>query len=316
MTGISICPYPIPRTKGSDSAAETSVEIPSPKSSAISSPSTNVRRLPVPLTSSNQIYIASSSIDGNVCIASLVDTKDVQVRNFGRPLQSVALSPDFKSDRTYLSGGLSGKLILTAGGRTGTSSSAHTTGSPAANSGWLASLGLGSGNAKDSVLHSGEGAISTIRWSLTGRYVVWVNERGLKIIRSNIGHDAAEPDSAWKRIGHVDRPSGVGWEEMSTMWKCRAEWVDLDALELSRSHEANNTASRARDGTRGAATSGRSQASDPKLERLVVGWGGMVWIIDVHPGRPGTGKDVGERVLARAEIVTMCVVHPTIRAKT
>ena len=66
----------------------------------------------MPNTPSNQIYIASASIDGHVCVSSLVDPKDVTLRNFARPVQAVALSPDYKNDRSYLSGGLAGELIL------------------------------------------------------------------------------------------------------------------------------------------------------------------------------------------------------------
>lgn len=302
MTAISISPYPVPTPKGKLGTPEDIVEYASPGSS--SSPST--RRPLVPLTASNQIHVASSSIDGNVCIASLVDTKDVQVRNFGRPLQSVALSPEYRSDRAYLSGGLAGKLILTVGGRAGTTSSANPTGSPAG-TGWLGSLGLGSSNAKDSVLHSGEGAISTIKWSLTGKYVVWGNERGVKIMRSNIGHDGTDSESAWKRVGHIDRPLGPGWEEMSSVWKCRAEWVNEDSLGYDEhtTTKTNNSAPQTpRQGT-GSTRAARGLIKVASLERLVVGWGGTVWIIHVHPGRSGTGREVGERIVARAEIVTL-----------
>lgn len=306
MTAISISPHPVSAAKGRTGAPHDVFEHSSPGAPSTPASSPNPRRAFVPSTISNQIHIASSSIDGNVCIASLVDTKDVQVRNFGRPLQSVALSPDYRSDRAYLSGGLAGKLILTVGGRAGTTSSANPVGSPAG-TGWLGSLGLGSSNAKDSVLHSGEGAISTIKWSLTGKYVVWVNERGIKIMRSNIGHDGTDSESAWKRVGHIDRPNGPGWEEMSSVWKCRVEWVNEGSLVQGEptSNSVNTSAPQTPRQGSGSMRAARGLIKAAKLERLVVGWGGTVWIIHVHPGRPGTGKEIGERIVARAEIISM-----------
>ncbi|KAI9790067.1 MAG: Vacuolar protein sorting-associated protein 41 [Peltula sp. TS41687] len=308
VTAISISPYPIPAAKGRTGAPYDAPEHSSPGSHSPNIPasSPNARRALVPPTISNQIHVASSSIDGNICIASLVDKKDVQVRNFGRPLQSVALSPEYKSDRAYLSGGLSGKLILTVGGRAGTTSSANASGPPAATS-WLGSLGLGSSTAKDSVLHSGEGAISTIKWSLTGKYVAWVNERGIKIMRSNISHDGTDSDSIWKRVGHIDRPNGPGWEEMSSVWKCRVEWVNEGSLvqDEHTPNVANHSAPQTPKQGPGNIRAARGLLRAAKLERLIVGWGGTVWIIHVHPGRPGTGKEVGERIVARAEIVSI-----------
>jgi vacuolar protein sorting-associated protein 41 len=89
-------------------------------------------------------------------VQSLVEHKDVQVRNFARPVQAVALSPDYKNDRTYVSGGLAGNLVLSVGGRAGTISTSTTTGTAAAAaSGWLGTIGLGTNTGKDTILHSG-----------------------------------------------------------------------------------------------------------------------------------------------------------------
>ena len=44
-----------------------------------------------------------------------------------------------------------------------------------------------------------------------------------------------------------------------------------------------------------------------KIERLLVGWGGTIWIVHVHPGAIGTGRNAGERSAGRAEIVKMWV---------
>lgn len=238
-------------------------------------------------------------------MSSLVDPKDVLLRNFGRPVQAVALSPEYKSDKTYISGGLAGTLVLTMGGRVGTKSNSTVMGGSATNaSGWLGSLGLGGNNGKDTVLHSGEGTISTIKWSLSGKYVMWVNEEGIKIMRSNLHLESADSEFAWKRMSHIDRPNRPGWEEMASVWKPRAEWVDENSMDVddnpgSLQPQTHLSATNA--------SNGRNQSS---VEKLVVGWGGTVWIINILPGGSGTGKDVGERKIGSVEVATMLVVKP------
>jgi hypothetical protein len=236
-------------------------------------------------------------------VASLVDPKDVQLRDFARPVQAVALSPDYKNDRSYISGGMAGNLVLTTGGRAGTSTMSTTTGTAsAAASGWLGSIGLGAGAGKDTILHSGEGTISTIKWSLTGKYVVWVNEHGVKIMRSNLYLDSADAEFAWKRIGHVDRPQDAGWDEMASVWKGRVEWIDEKSLETDEDDKAREAA------TSSPATAKLKQQtskSKNKIEKLLIGWGGTIWIINVHPGGLGIGKNAGERTVGYPEIIKM-----------
>ena len=237
--------------------------------------------------------------------------KDVLLRNFGRPVQAVAISPEYKSDRSYLSGGLAGNLVLTVGGRSGTSSTSTTTGgAAAAASGWLGTIGLGPNNGTDTVLHSGEGSIGAIKWSLSGRFVVWVNEHGIKILRSNLHLEAAENDSAWKGITHIDRPNLPGWEEMAGLWKARVEWINEDGLEADGDDwNLDSARQEAKAETASIASADvRSLRGGPKvkpIEKLVVGWGGSIWIINVHPGGRGTGREVGERKKWRVEVVTM-----------
>ena len=235
----------------------------------------------------------------------MLDPKDVLLRNFGRPVQAVALSPEYKSDRTYLSGGLAGNLILTTGGRVGTSSNSSTMGgAAAAASGWLGSIGLGANAGKDTILHSGEGAISTIKWSLSGKYIVWVNEEGIKIMRSNLHLDSADSEFAWKRISHVDRPNRPGWEEMASVWKARVEWIDEGSLSTEDQPGAPSTHNN------GDRESPKCNKNENGVEKLVVGWGGTIWIIEVFPGGTGTGKEIGERKNASAQVATMLVFFP------
>ncbi|KAF9891111.1 Vacuolar protein sorting-associated protein 41 [Aspergillus nanangensis] len=295
VTSISVSPFPPPLpnirpgnlTRHSDDQGH-SFKSPSATGSLRGQP-----RPPIPSTPSNSIYIATSSIDGNVCVASLVDPKDVLLRNFGRPVHAVALSPEYKSDRTFLSGGRAGDLILTTGGRVGTSTNSTTMGgAAAAASSWFGSMGLGANTGKDVVLHGGEGAISAIKWSLSGKYVVWVNEEGIKVMRSNLHLDSSDSELSWKRISHIDRPNRPGWEEMAGVWKARAEWVDQDALRNE------------------GLTQAQSAVTDEKVEKLVVGWGETVWVIDVYPNRPN--KNVKNHNIGSVEVSTIlrtdCVI--------
>lgn len=232
------------------------------------------------------------------------------LRNFARPVQAVALSPEYKFDRAYLSGGLAGSLILTIGGRAGVSSDAKLSSAAATASGWLSSIGLSSDTGRDTVLHSGEGSISTIKWSLSGKYVVWVNERGIKIMRSNLRLVPDHADFAWKRIAHVDRPSRDKWEDMASVWKARAEWIDDKNLEKDNNPFVHFNESRSNGVGRGLAPNAKEQQGNRKVrknrvEKLVLGWGDTAWVLHVNPEGAGVGKSAGERSAGSADIVQM-----------
>lgn len=229
-------------------------------------------------------------------------------RNFARPVQAVALSPEFKSDRSYISGGLAGNVILTVGGRAGVSANANTNSAAAAASGWLGSIGLGTNTGKDTVLHSGEGAISTIKWSLTGKFVAWVNEQGINIMRSTIDLESIDSDSAWKRIAQVDRPNRRGWEDMAGVWKARAEWVNENNLESDdEDTHINGNIHHTSDASKALQAVGKNGTKTKKkrFEKLLVGWGDTAWVLKVHPGGSGIGKHIGERSVGSADIVHM-----------
>ncbi|XXH02042.1 Vacuolar protein sorting-associated protein 41 [Hypoxylon texense] len=309
VTSISISPYPPPslppnlKPEAVTRAVSQSVNRPSSRHPPSSPAGQRKTQEPpqVPNLPSNNIFIGTSSMDGNVCVQSLIDLRDVQLRNFARPVQAVALSPDYRNDRTYLSGGLAGSLVLTVGAPQGRSTSTITGTAAAAASGWLGSIGIGSNTGKDTILHSGEGVISTIKWSLSGKYVVWLNEHGIKIMRTKLHLDSADVEDAWKRIGHIDRPQTDEWEEMAGVWKGRAEWIDDQTIESEaegKGNDALGTLSPA-----AARLSQQAQTHDKSIERLIVGWGGTIWIIHVHPGGVGVGKHAGEKSIGRAEIV-------------
>ena len=231
----------------------------------------------------------------------------MQLRSFGRPVQAVALSPDYKRDRTFLSGGLAGNLVLTVGGRKGADTASSTSGGAAATaSGWLGSIGLGGSSGTDTVLHSGEGTINTIKWSLSGKYVTWINEQGIKIMRTHLHLESSDSDFQWKRVNHIDRPDLPGWEEMAGVWKGRAEWIDEAALELDEPGDKALEKSTDTNGS-GAESSVLKKPKTKRHEKLVIGWGGTIWILNVFPGGRGTGKEAGERLIGRVEVATMLV---------
>ncbi|PHH79165.1 hypothetical protein CDD82_2560 [Ophiocordyceps australis] len=305
VTALSVSPYPSPlsseRLEASPRISSLQARPSSRQSDATSPAAASRKPKEKPLlakTISNDIYIATSSMDGNVCVQSLIDPKDVQLRNFARPIQAVALSPEYKTDRTYLSGGLAGQLVLTQGGGPGRSTSTTTGTAVAAASGWLGSMGLGHNSGKDSILHSGEGTINCIKWSLSGKYVVWLNEYGIKMMRSKLHLGNTDSDHAWKRMAHIDRPQTEEWESMASVWKGRAEWIDEktadsdDTMLDARGRSASPALDRLRHQTGPA---------NKSVERLLVGWGGTIWIIHVH-STGGSARGTGETGVGRAEI--------------
>lgn len=267
----------------------------------------------VPNIPSNQVYVATSSLDGHVCIQSLVDHKDVQLRNFARPVQAIALSPDYRNDQTYLSGGLAGQLILTVGGKAGVSADANTNSAAATASGWLSSIGLGTNTGRDTILHSGEGAIHNIKWSLSGKWVVWVNEEGIKIMRSQLKLGSEDSEDAWRRIAHAAKPNRKGWRDMAGVWKARCEWIDDEHVEADEAlnHGEKRVLGTVNGGAIKAAAAIPTKRSR-KIERLLVGWGDTAWILHVQPGVGYTAHS-GQKQVGTADIMhklhfTDCII--------
>ncbi|KPI35883.1 uncharacterized protein AB675_10481 [Cyphellophora attinorum] len=274
VSSISISPYPPPlptlRLDAAQRLASESVQQEKDASPARSSPA------------------GKDSPHGNVCVQSLVDPKDVQLRNFGRPVQSVSLSPEYKSDRMYLSGGQAGALVLTTGGQIGKAANASTTGTAAAAaSSWLGSMGLGANTGTDKTLHSGEGTISTIRWSLSGKFVLWVNEQGIKIMRSHLQLSSSQSGQEWKRFSHIDRPDKPLWDDMAGVWKARVEWIDRNILESEGDDSSQPS------------NGGALQPTDN--EEVLVGWGDTVWKLRVIVGDEKSKSSSKPR----AEVVTI-----------
>lgn len=314
VTAISISPYPppLPTSGKTRTGADPSEEpLPSVRKKPDGAKGNANAKSPVPNTPANNIFIGTSSIDGNVVIQHLVESRNVLLRNFGRPVQTLALSPDFRNDKTYLTGGMAEMLVKTVGGAFGKESRSTTIGGAAAVAqGWLGSVGMAADDGKDTVLHSGEGKINTIKWSLSGKYVVWVNEKGIKVMRSHLHLESSDSELAWKRLNHVPRPEKGGWEEMAGVWRARAEWIDNDGLETNEDpsvvpEDASLTGN-------GLSKHAEGQTPPNRPERLIIGWGSSIWIMDVLPGEQGEAKVSRNARLGRLEMVTIlrtdCIV--------
>lgn len=96
-------------------------------------------------------YVATASIDGTVVILSITDTQDVTPASFNRPVHCVALDPNYKSTKCYLSGGTAGTVIKSE-------------------KGWLR-------GRKDTVLYESSSTVLAIKWC--GTRAIWCTEEGI-----------------------------------------------------------------------------------------------------------------------------------------
>lgn len=103
--------------------------------------------------STDGYYLASASMDGTVVIGSISDPKDVTVANFYRPVQSVALDPNYRSTKAFISGGMSGNVIYSE-------------------KSWL-------GRRTDTVLSEGEDPVISVHWM--DSIVLWMNDSGITV---------------------------------------------------------------------------------------------------------------------------------------
>ena len=83
---------------------------------------------------------------------------------------------------------------------------------------------------------------------------------------------------------------------MAGIWKAHVEWIDEAGLESKNEFG----------GTKDLVTSvedGTNRSATPRVEKLVIGWSGTIWIINVHRERENAA--VSKHPLGRAEVVTM-----------
>lgn len=113
-------------------------------------------------------------------------------------------------------------------------------------------------------------------------------------------------------MNHIDRPTRSNWADMAGVWKARIEWVNEDGLETDDMDFDSSKLMSHKPESAPSTMSGdfdfhplRKRKTPKRIERLVVGWGDTIWIIDVHPAGPDAGNEVIERRIGRVELVTM-----------
>lgn len=100
---------------------------------------------------SDNTYFATGSIDGTVAIGLLEDPSNITSFDFKRPIQAVVLSSDYATNKTFVSGGMAGEVILSQRN-------------------WL-------GNRVDTTLVKGEGPITGI--FTIDDIILWMNDAGI-----------------------------------------------------------------------------------------------------------------------------------------
>ncbi|ANB16000.1 Vps41p [Sugiyamaella lignohabitans] len=101
--------------------------------------------------STDGTYLASGSLDGTVVIVSIMNQKDTSYADFKRPIHAVALDPNYKSTRAYVSAGTAGSVI-------------HS------EKNWF-------GSRSDTVLYTSEDPIISLNW--VNNLIIWMNEDGI-----------------------------------------------------------------------------------------------------------------------------------------
>lgn len=140
-------------------------------------------------------YVASASMDGRVVVSSITDPTDIVASDFHRPVHTVALDPNYKSSKIFISGGMAGDVILSE-------------------KGWL-------GNRSDTVIQHSEDPVTAVYW-LEG-LIICLDESGINVF----GQHSREV------LLHIDRPAGSPRADLYKPRLCSPEsnriyigWVD------------------------------------------------------------------------------------------
>ncbi|EGW32401.1 uncharacterized protein SPAPADRAFT_153273 [Spathaspora passalidarum NRRL Y-27907] len=130
-------------------------------------------------------YFATASMDGTVVIGSIVDEKDIVAYNFQRPVHAVVLDKHYSTNRSFISGGMSGKVILS-------------------NRSWM-------GKRTDVVLDEGSGPIVSLE--RVDDLLFWMNDKGINIYNFSLKQmllvvdkpeDSPRSDLYWPRVTFPD----------------------------------------------------------------------------------------------------------------
>lgn len=145
--------------------------------------------------STDGYYIASASMDGTVVVGSITDPKDIVASDFHRPVHTVALDPNYKSSKIFISGGMAGDVILSERG-------------------WL-------GNRSDTVIQHSDDPVTAVYW-LEG-LIICLDDSGINVF----GQYSRE------KLLHIDRPPNSPRADLYKPRVCSPEsnriyigWVD------------------------------------------------------------------------------------------
>ena len=122
-------------------------------------------------------------------------------------------------------------------------------------------------------------------------------------MRSNLHLESRDSDLAWKRINHIDHPNRPGWDEMAGIWKAHVEWIDEAGLESDEMFPIQSNEGEPVEPS--DIERMRSPEKSRTIEKLVVGWAGTIWVVNVHPFDPGNVKDSTRHRLGSVDPVTM-----------
>lgn len=126
-------------------------------------------------------YFATGSMDGTVVIGSVSDEKDIIAYDFKRPIHAVVLDANYAKSRSFVSGGMSGKVLFSS-------------------KNWL-------GQRTDLVLDENNGPIVCIQQM--DDLLLWMNDIGIviyqisrkqKILTIDKSKDSPRSDIYWPRV--------------------------------------------------------------------------------------------------------------------
>ncbi|EGV62009.1 vacuolar protein sorting-associated protein 41 [Yamadazyma tenuis ATCC 10573] len=138
-------------------------------------------------------FFASGSMDGTIVIGSIKDEKDIIAYDFKRPIHAVVLDPNYSRTRSFVSGGMAGKVI-------------HSS------KNWL-------GQRSDIVLDENNGPIVAIH--SVDDILLWMNDKGISIFHTQARQvikvidkpeDSPRSDLYWPRVHSLEMDRVlIGW---------------------------------------------------------------------------------------------------------
>lgn len=140
-------------------------------------------------------YVGSASMDGTVVIGSVADVKDISASDFHRPVHTLALDPNYKSSKVFISGGMAGDVILSERN-------------------WL-------GSRSDTVIQHSDDPVTSVYW--IDSLIICMDESGINVY----GQHSRE------KLLHIDRPANSPRADLYKPRICSPEsnriyiaWVD------------------------------------------------------------------------------------------